>query len=201
MTESRALHAPAAERNKAPILDVLAAHLPPRGRVLEIASGTGQHVVHFAAALPGLVWLPSDPDASQRASIAAHAAAAGLDNVAEPLELDVLSRWPDIRVDAVVVANLLHVAPPQALPALCAGAAGVLAAGGVLHVYGPFNRDGRYTSEGNQRFDRALREQNPVWGIRDLETLLAAAADCGLRERQVIDMPANNLSVVLIKAA
>jgi len=201
MTETHALHAPAAERNKAPILEVLEAHLPPHGRVLEIASGTGQHVVHFAAALAGLVWLPSDPDPSQRASIAAHAAAAGLDNVEEPLDVDVLRRWPDIGVAAVVVANLLHVAPPQALPALCAGAAGVLPAGGVLHVYGPFNRGGRYTSEGNARFDRSLREQNPAWGIRDLETLLAAAAESGLRERQVIDMPANNLSVVLIKAA
>lgn len=197
MTEPQALHAPAAERNKAPILEALQTHLPARGRVLEIASGTGQHVVHFAAALPGLDWLPSDPDPAQRASITAHVVAAGLDNVAQPLDLDVLGRWPELRVDAVIVANLLHVSPPQTLPALCAGAAAVLEPGGVLHVYGPFNRGGRYTSAGNERFDQALRAQDPAWGIRDLESLLAAAADAGLRERQVLDMPANNLSVVL----
>lgn len=99
-------------------------------------------------------------------------------------------------MDAVITANLLHVSSPEALPALCSGAADVLVPGGILHVYGPFNRDGAYTSEGNARFDVALRAENPAWGLRDLEALTAAAADCGLVLRQVVDMPANNLSVV-----
>lgn len=189
-------HAPAADRNRDPILAVLRQHLPRRGKVLELASGTGQHVVHFAAALPRLTWLPSDPDPGQRASIVARIAAARLDNVKPPLDLDVCGRWPLLEVDAVITANLLHVSPPDTLPALCAGAAGVLVPGGILQVYGPFNRDGVYTSEGNARFDVALRAENPAWGIRDLEALTAAAAERGLSLREVVDMPANNLSVV-----
>ena len=196
MDQTDIRHAPAAERNRDPILAVLRRHLPRRGRVLEVASGTGQHVVHFAAALPGLTWLTSDPDPGQRASIAARIAAARLDNVKPPLDLDVCGRWPLLEVDAVITANLLHVSPPQTLTALCVGAAGALVPGGVLQVYGPFNRDGVYTSEGNARFDVALRAENPAWGIRDLESLVAAAADCGFGLRAVVDMPANNLAVV-----
>ncbi len=200
MSDQRALHAPAAQRNKAPILEVLQRHLPRRGRVLEIASGTGQHVVHFAGALAGLTWQPSDPDPAQRASIEALVSSAGLDNVEPPLDLDVLGPWPDLRVDAVITANLLHVAPPEVVDGLCAGAAGVLVPGGVLHVYGPFNRHGAFTSEGNRRFDAALREQDPRWGIRDLEALLDSAARRGLERHEIVDMPANNFSVVLEKA-
>lgn len=196
MDQTDIRHAPAADRNREPILAVLREHLPGRGRVLEVASGTGQHVVAFAAALPALSWQPSDPDPAQRASITARIRAAGLSNVAPPLDLDVGGPWPTLEADAVITANLLHVSPPETLPALCAGAAGVLAPGGILHVYGPFNRDGSFTSEGNARFDAALRTENPAWGIRDLEALVAAAAAEGLGLRTVVDMPANNLSVV-----
>ncbi|MEQ8861564.1 MAG: DUF938 domain-containing protein [Pseudomonadales bacterium] len=189
-------HAPAAGRNGGPILDVLRRTLPARGDVLEIASGTGQHVELFAAALPMLRWQPSDPDPVQRASINARVAAADLGNVAAPLDLNVLDPWPPLRVHAVIVANLLHVAPAEALPALCEGAAAALQPGGILHVYGPFRRGGAYTSDGNRRFDSALRTENPCWGLRDAESLLACAAEHGLDEAEIIDMPANNLSIV-----
>ncbi|MDZ7669643.1 MAG: DUF938 domain-containing protein [Gammaproteobacteria bacterium] len=191
------LHAPAAERNREPILNVLQGALPARGRVLEIASGTGQHVVYFAAALPALHWIPSDPDPAQRASIAARTAAAGLDNVTEPLDLDVLGDWPDLAVDAVITANLLHVSARQTMSALCRGAAEVLAPGGLLQVYGPFKRDGEHTSAGNRQFDLSLKRQNSAWGIRDVEELLAEANDTGLALADIIEMPANNLCIVL----
>lgn len=199
MKDDKRLHAPAAERNRAPILEVLRAHLPAEGLVLEVASGTGQHVVHFAADLPHLVWQPSDPDPAQRASVAACVEEAGLTNVLPPLDFDVKGAWPVLKAAAVITANLLHVSGPETVPGLCRGAAVVLAPGGVLHVYGPFNRDGRYTSDGNARFDAALRQQNPTWGLRDLETVEQAALDAGLVLRRVIEMPANNLSVVFEK--
>lgn len=194
------LHAPATERNRGPILEVLRRTLPARGRVLEIASGTGQHVVYFAEALPALEWIPSDPDPAQRASIAARTAAAGLNNVADPLDLDVLGDWPELAVDAVITANLLHVSARETMAGLCRGAAAVLPPGGPLHVYGPFKRGGEHTSEGNRRFDQSLERQNSAWGIRDVEDLLEEAVDAGLRLAEIIEMPANNLSVVLRRA-
>ena len=197
------LHAPAAERNRAPILEVLRAELPATGRVLEIASGTGQHVVYFAEALPGLTWLPSDPDPRQRASIAVRVQDSGLCNVEPPLDLDVRSVWKvrdidiDVDFEAVIVANLLHVSEPEALTGLCEGAAGVLRTGGLLHIYGPFKRGGGHTSPGNRAFDASLRAQNSAWGIRDLESVLAVAEAQGFVIRRIVDMPANNLSLVL----
>lgn len=195
------LHAPAAERNRGPILEVLRGILPDHGRVLEIASGTGQHVVYFAEALPALHWIPSDPDPAQRASVAARTAAAGLDNVTDPLDLDVLGDWPDLAVDAVITANLLHVSARETMTGLCRGTAAVLRPGGALLVYGPFKRDGEHTSDGNRQFDRSLKRQNPAWGIRDVEDLLAEAGEAGLRLAEIIDMPANNLAVVLHRAS
>lgn len=200
MARDAILHAPAADRNKEAILRVLAGLLPARGNVLEIASGTGQHVAFFAKALPDLQWQPTDPEPAHRASIAARTAEAGLGNVRPPLDLDVFAPWPHLDVDAVVVANLVHVSPAGSIDALCAGAARVLLPEGVLCVYGPFNRNGRHTSGGNARFDRTLREQNPNWGLRDVETLLAAAEARGLAAPQIIEMPANNLLVVVRKS-
>ena len=176
---------------------MLRAELPATGRVLEIASGTGQHVVHFARALPGLTWQPSDPDPRQRASIVARVAQAGLGNVEPPLDLDVRTVWKVHEVDAVIVANLLHISEPDTLSGLCEGAAGALCAGGLLHIYGPFRRGGGHTSPGNRAFDASLRAQSPSWGIRDLESVLAAAVAEGFVVRRIIDMPANNLSLVL----
>ncbi|KVX92797.1 SAM-dependent methyltransferase [Burkholderia ubonensis] len=194
---SMRLSAPAAERNRGPILDVLRRVLPACGDVLEIASGTGQHVVHFAAGLPGLHWRPSDPDAQARRSIAAWIAQAGLSNVDAPLAFDVRdASWPFAALDAIVCINMIHIAPWACAEALFAGASRVLRPGGVLVLYGPYRREGRHTAPSNAAFDAQLRSRDPSWGVRDLETVVALGLDRGLDCIEVVEMPANNLSVV-----
>ncbi len=188
---------PAPERNKAPILDVLARVLPESGTVLEIASGTGQHVVHFAAALPTLQWQPSDPEAAHLESIAARAHAATLPNIRPPLRLDVRERpWPVSDVAAIVCINMIHIAPWDATLALMDEAGRILGAGGVLYLYGPYLRAGVPTAPGNAAFDADLRRRDPAWGVRSLEAVAEQAAQQGLALQDVVDMPANNLSVV-----
>ncbi|VWB57257.1 SAM-dependent methyltransferase [Burkholderia lata] len=194
---SARLSAPAAERNRGPILDVLRRVLPANGRVLEIASGTGQHAVHFAQALPGLHWQPSDPDAQARRSIAAWVAHAGLANVAGPLAFDVRdASWPVDALDAIVCINMIHISPWACTDALFAGASRLLRPGGVLFLYGPYRREGRHTAPSNEAFDLQLRSRDPSWGVRDLETVVALGLDRGLDCIEVVEMPANNLSVV-----
>jgi len=195
-----AARAPAAERNKEPILQVLRRALPAEGRVLELASGTGQHVVHFAQALPRLLWQPSDPDPAARRSIAAWIEREALDNVLPPLDLDVHQRsWPVTQLDAVVCINMVHIAPWSATLALTAGAATHLPRGGPMLLYGPYRRHGQHTADSNAAFDRDLRARNPDWGIRDLEAVEHAAGKRGLTLAEVVEMPANNLCVVLRK--
>lgn len=196
---ARPLTATAAERNKGPILDVLARALPQRGLVCEIASGTGQHVVHFARALPRLVWQPSDPDSAMRASISAWTAQTGLANVLPPLDFDVRAEWPIARADALVCINMVHISPWTATVALMAGAGRVLGQGGVLYLYGPYRQAGRPTAPSNEAFDAMLRAQNPDWGLRDLEAVESLAAAVGLRLDTVTAMPANNLSAIFRK--
>jgi SAM-dependent methyltransferase len=188
-------HAPATLRNREPILAVLRGVLPPSGIVLEIASGTGEHAAFLAAALPALAWQPSDPDPVARSSIAAHVAAAGLDNVRPPLALDATQPWPDIAADAVVCVNMIHIAPWEAAEGLVRGAAAALPAGGPLYLYGPFKRAGRHTADGNAAFDQMLRAQDSRWGVRDLEAVAGLAAAHGFGAPEVVEMPANNLSV------
>ncbi len=189
--------APAAERNKAPILDVLARVLPSRGLVLEIASGTGQHVVHFARALPGLSWQPSDPDAELRDAVALRVRDERLANVNPPVKLDVtILPWPLRTADAVVCVNLIHIAPWSATLALFEGAKALLPARGILYLYGPYRRFGAHTSESNAQFDADLRSRNPQWGVRDLEAVSAVAAGAGFGLAEIVEMPANNLSLV-----
>ncbi|QGR84475.1 DUF938 domain-containing protein [Burkholderia multivorans] len=189
--------APAAERNRGPILDVLRRVLPARGRVLEIASGTGQHVVHFAHGLPALRWQPSDPDPLARKSIAAWIAHTGVANVDAPLAFDVRdASWPAAPIDAIVCINMIHISPWASAQALFAGAARVLRPDGVLYLYGPYRRGGRHTAPSNDAFDLQLRSRDPSWGVRDLETVVALGADLGLDCTEVVEMPANNLSVV-----
>ncbi|HUO79779.1 MAG TPA: DUF938 domain-containing protein [Steroidobacteraceae bacterium] len=196
---------PAAERNKGPILEVLRGLLPARGTVLEVASGTGQHVVHFAAALPALRWQPSDPSPERRALIAARVGAAGLGNVAAPLALDVHEvPWPlAAPVDAVVCINMIHVAPPSATAALLAGAGRWLdpAGAGVLLLYGPFRQGGSHTAASNAAFDESLRAENPEWGVRDLEDVARAASVHGFARTALVPMPANNLCVAFRRDA
>ncbi|NOV24870.1 DUF938 domain-containing protein [Cupriavidus necator] len=192
--------APATDRNREPILAVLRQVLPARGTVLEIASGTGQHAVHFAAALPGLTWQPSDPDEAARASIAAWTAHAGLANVRAPLALDVCRQpWGIDAADAVVCINMIHIAPWAAAEALFAGAGKLLGPGGVLFLYGPYRRGGAHTAPSNAAFDAQLRATDPDWGVRDMEAVIALGAAQGLRCDEPVPMPANNFCLVLRK--
>src|SRR6188768_2640212 len=189
---------PAAERNKSPILDVLARVLPRQGVVLEIASGTGQHVIHFAKALPELTWQPSDPDAELRESVALRVRAEQLTNVNPPIDLDVgRPPWPlQMAVDAVVCINMIHVAPWSATLALFEGAKALLPPEHVLFLYGPYRRFGTHTSESNAQFDSDLRAHDPQWGLRDLEAVSEAAASSGFVLAEVVEMPANNFSLI-----
>lgn len=192
-----ALSSPAAARNRGAILNVLRRVLPPSGLVLEIASGTGEHAVHLARALPGLTWQPSDPDETARRSIAAHRDAAGLPNLPAPLAVDASAPvWPVERADAVVAINLIHIAPWAATRGLMAGAARVLPPGGVLVLYGPYKEGGAHTAPSNEAFDASLRASDPAWGVRALEDIAEAARACGLLLKERVEMPANNLTLV-----
>jgi hypothetical protein len=189
--------APSAERNKGPILDVLARVLPRRGVVLEIASGTGQHVVHFAKTLSNLTWQPYDPDAELRESIALRVREEQRPNVNSPIDLDVTKLpWPLQAADAVVAINLIHVAPWSATLALFEGAKALLPAEHVLFLYGPYRRYGRHTSESNAQFDLDLRTRDPEWGLRDLEAVSEVAAASGFVLAETVEMPANNFALV-----
>ncbi len=170
-----------ADRNKGPILAILERVLPPTGLVLEIGSGTGQHVAHFAQVLPRLTWQPTDLDADFRKSVEEWIALERLSNVRLPVELDVLRRpWPVARADAVVSINMIHVAPRAATAALLGGAGDVLPDGGVLFLYGPYRRFGGHTAPSNAAFDTQLRARDPEWGLRDLEAVVELAAAAGL---------------------
>ena len=189
--------APAAARNRQPILDVLRPRLPTDGLVLEVASGSGEHIVHFAEALPHLVFQPSDPSAEARASIDDWVQTEGLGNVRAALALDAAGdAWPIERADAVLCCNMIHIAPWEAAVGLISGAARLLAEGGTLYLYGPYRRDGRHTAPSNEAFDLDLRRHNPAWGVRDLETVTALAMAKGFGPPEIVDMPANNLSLL-----
>ena len=189
--------APATQRNRQPILDVLSRVLPGSGKVLEVGSGTGEHAVWFAQHLRPLIWQPSDPDPQMRRSIVAHAAVAGCATLREPIDVDATAPvWPITEAAAVVSINMIHIAPWAAAAGLVAGAARIIPGDGALYLYGPFRRHGRHTAPSNQAFDDSLRAQNPAWGVRDLEAVQALAEPLGLQLDEVVDMPANNLSVI-----
>ena len=192
-----ALTAPAVARNRDPILAVLREVLAAPGTVLEIASGSGEHAVHFASALSHLVWQPTDPDAEARRSIAAHAARAQLPNLLPPLELDAAAAaWPVAHADAIVSINMIHIAPWSAAEGLMAGAARLLPPGSPLYLYGPYREHGRHTAPSNAAFDESLKARDPAWGVRDLDEVVALAERHGLALSRTVAMPANNLSVV-----
>ena len=189
--------APAAARNRQPILEVLQPRLPEKGLVLEIASGTGEHVVHYAAARPDLTFQPSDPDADSRASVDDWVRTLGLTNVRPALEIDVTrSTWPVEQANAVLCCNMIHIAPWEAAVGLITGAARLLPPGGLLFTYGPYRRGGRHTAPSNEAFDADLRRRNPAWGVRDLETVIELAREAGLSAPEIVEMPANNLSLL-----
>jgi SAM-dependent methyltransferase len=203
LTPNPPLYSPAAERNREPILQALRHLLPPRGLALEIASGTGQHVAHFAAGLPGWVWQPSDAQPDAFESIEGWCAQAGGGRVNPPIQINVMaSPWPGSDspfaqpFDAIFCANMLHISPWATCAALMQGAARYLAPAGLLLVYGPFLEAGQPTAPGNQDFDQSLRQRDPSWGIRQLDDVAQVANHVGLRMRQRLPMPANNLLLV-----
>ncbi|MGC4087146.1 MAG: DUF938 domain-containing protein [Polyangiaceae bacterium] len=188
---------PAPERNKAAILEVLQRVLPPRGTLLEIASGTGQHAAHFAAALPAIELLPSDVDPHNLASIAAFVEEAALANLRAPLALDVLAPdWGVASVDAIFNANLIHITPWSCAEGLLRGAARHLVRGGVLVVYGPFRLNGAHTAASNEAFDADLRSRDVRFGVRDAEAVIEFAERAGLAFEERVAMPANNQILV-----
>ncbi|WP_119677528.1 DUF938 domain-containing protein [Indioceanicola profundi] len=196
MTDPRR-SAPAALRNRGPILEVLRRALPAEGLVLEIASGTGEHVVFFAEALDGLRWQPTDLDPENLDSIRAWVRETGVRSVAEPLALDVTRRpWPVEAADAIVCINMVHISPWAATVGLMEGAGALLAPGAPLVLYGPYRRGGRHTAPSNEAFDESLRARDPSWGVRDLEAMAQEAEGRGLALEEVAEMPANNLSLV-----
>ncbi|MEH1961488.1 MAG: DUF938 domain-containing protein [Nostoc sp.] len=200
-------YAPATQRNSEPIIEVLLQVLPKSGTILEIASGTGEHAVFFAPKLSPRSWLPTDANPQLRASITAWAEHFGYSNLYPPLELDVrepvwvvenhvfdwLNREPIV---AIVNINMIHISPWSACLGLMAGAGRILPAGGILYLYGPFKQGGEHTAASNAAFDESLRAQNPEWGVRNLDDVVAVASAQNLTFKQTYQMPANNLSVV-----
>lgn len=196
-TPDRRLFSPSAARNRDPILGVLQRVLPAEGLVLELGSGTGEHAVHFARHLVALRWQPSDADPAAMASMTDWVAHGALPNLLPPLCFDLAATpWPVAAADAIVAINVLHYSPWETTPALFAAAAEVLPEGGVVVCYGPYRRGGAHTAPSNAEFDEWLRSVDLRFAVRDLEAVEAEAQRCGFRLDEVVDMPANNFSVV-----
>ncbi|WP_293794881.1 DUF938 domain-containing protein [uncultured Bosea sp.] len=194
------LRAPSAQRNRDAILAVLSDMLPPSGLVLEIASGSGEHAVHFASALPGLTFQPSDPSPDAVTSIAAWTTESGLANILPPLILDAAaSDWPVARADAILCINMIHIAPWTAAEGLFRQAGRLLKSGQPFYLYGPYRRPDRPLEPSNAAFDESLRSRDPAWGLRDLDALAALGATNGFEAPEIIEMPANNLSLIFRK--
>jgi SAM-dependent methyltransferase len=190
----------AAERNKAPLLAVLQRVLPHSGTLLEVASGTGQHAVHFAEHLPGWTIQPSDVDADNLASIQAWVREANLPNLRLPLQLDVCDGdWNVARLGALFNANMIHIAPWEVAVCLLSGAARHLLPGGLLIMYGPFRIGGQHTAPSNQAFDDSMRQRDVRFGVRDLEAVVTLAEQRGLALQERIEMPANNQVLVFTR--
>lgn len=188
---------PSALRNRGPISDLLRDVLPSSGTVLEIASGSGEHVIHFAELFPDLVWQPSDPSPEARASVHAWVKTHSLANVLPPLEIDASQpTWPVEHADAIIAINMVHISPWPATQGLLKAAGQLLPEAGVLVLYGPYRRQGQPLVASNVEFDASLRARNPAWGIRLLEDVASLAEQSGLALTSVTEMPANNLGVV-----
>jgi hypothetical protein len=189
--------APHVARNTGPILEVLHEALPAKGLVLEVASGAGEQSVAFARAFSRLLWQPTDPAPEAIASIAAWRQSEPLFNFLPPLRLDASAAgWPIESAEAIVCINMVHISPWQATVGLMRGAARLLEPGAPLYLYGPYRREGVPTAPSNEAFDESLKARDPRWGLRDLEAVVAEAGQNGLELEKVVEMPANNLSVV-----
>jgi hypothetical protein len=203
-------YAPATQRNREPILAILARVIPPQSNVLEIASGTGEHGVFFASQLESCRWIPSDPNPLSRESIVAWKKSRNIANLSLPLPIDVTqNNWTqqlegeiegkklkNQEIDAIININMIHISPWNACLGLISGAEKLLSPQGILYLYGPYKRNGKHTAPSNAIFDHSLRDRNPLWGIRDLEEVVETATAANLKLQEVINMPANNLSVI-----
>ena len=196
-------YAPATLRNREAILETLLQILPPTGNILEISSGTGEHAVYFAPHLQPRQWIPSDPNPIAISSITAWQKYYPSPNLLTPLMIDVTETdWqthPQLQnqdIQAIVNINMIHISPWQACLGLMEGAKNILSVGGVLYLYGPFKQNGEHIIHSNAEFDESLRHQNPEWGVRNLEDVIAVAADQNLILKEIKPMPANNLSVI-----
>lgn len=204
MTSSAKQYAPATQRNREAILEVLLQVLPPSGTILEVASGTGEHAVFMAPRLPKHKWLPSDPNPKARASIAAWLNEVESNNLYEPVDIDASSPTWSIEtsianfspITAIININMIHISPWTTCLGLMAGANRILPPGGILYMYGPYKQNGKHTAPSNEAFDESLKMQNPEWGVRDLEEVIIAATKQNLSFLKTFQMPANNLSVV-----
>lgn len=197
MTADQRLQYPATQRNRDVILDVLRGVLPSSGLVLEIASGSGEHVVHFANALPALTFQPSDPDETALRSIAAWARNSGTANIRPPVLLDASAdTWPVESANAILCINMIHISPWRATQGLLRGASRILKNGAPLYLYGPYRQTGIVTAPSNEVFDASLKSRNAEWGLRQLDDVAALAREYGFSQPFVTQMPANNLSVV-----
>lgn len=189
--------APHVARNTEPIVDVLRGVLPDAGLVLEIASGSGEHALHFARAFPHLLWQPTDADPVALRSVEAWRTAESLPNLLAPVHLDAAAdEWPVSEAAAILCINMVHISPWSATLGVLAGAVRLLAPGAPLYFYGAYRQQGVRTAPSNEAFDRSLRARNPAWGLRNLDDVVAEASRHGLALESVVPMPANNLSVV-----
>lgn len=199
-TADERLQYPATSRNRDAILEILRGILPASGLVLEIASGSGEHAIHFAQALPGLTFQPSDPEDAARNSIAAWTKDRGLTNIRPPIEIDAAATdWPVQAADAMLCINMIHISPWSATEGLMREAGRILPSGAPLYLYGAYRRRNVETVASNEAFDASLKQRNSAWGLRYLEDVAALAKAAGFSEPQVTPMPANNLSVVFRK--
>lgn len=190
--------APAVARNRLPLLEVLRRVLPSSGTVLEVASGSGEHAAFFAEHLPKLTWQASDLDADARASCDAWRLEARLPNLLPALALDACAdAWPSMSIDALLNVNMLHISPWAACLGLMRHGGALLSSGAPLLLYGPYRRSGVETAPSNEAFDASLRARNAAWGLRQLDDVVAAARAQALELEEIVEMPANNLTVVL----
>ncbi|MEB3310088.1 MAG: DUF938 domain-containing protein [Snowella sp.] len=194
-------YAPATERNRQPILTVLQQLTLPPGNILEIAGGTGEHACFFAPYFAPRLWIPSDPDPTLRLSIEAWRQECKTDNLQPPLTINAMDPVWEVEKDnsaiaAIVAINLIHISPWSACQGLIAGAERILPTGGILYLYGPYKQQGNHTAPSNEAFDQSLKMRNSQWGVRDLEAVIEVAEKHGLEFKQIVAMPANNLSVI-----
>lgn len=194
-------YAPATTRNRDLIATNLKDILPSSGLVLEIASGTGEHIVHFAKIFPDLVWQPSDPDPTALASIAAWQNDAQRPNLLAPIKIDAATDWEIGHAGAIICINMVHISPWFATLGLLRNASRILTKGAPLFLYGPYTQNGVPTVASNLDFDKSLKSRNPEWGLRSVEAMESAARDIGLDLTNIIPMPANNLSLVFTRTA